>query len=553
MRRIALPAITVLSLSLLLPLEIAGAERADASVALAAAAVDPPLAEGELEQVGPGVYSTADQSFEIYETDVAEGLMSRSHTVNAQADGVAKPESAPASRPDMGVFGPGWEAEFVGGQLNRKLEQKSDSIVVTDLDANVPITYSLTSSVDYPSGGGVRKYASAEGNKLTETTKFDATTGTLVSTVSEVMSAPTPEVDADQSADTDADAPVGMAGLTSTYTWKQVAPGTDTWRVTGVGTVADGVLTTAGYDTQGRVSTINEAAAGDTPAQSLAVRYSTATTATGTTPGEFAGRAKEITLTVGTTTQTLARYSYDTSGLLRAVVNPVEAAEPVASYAYDSTGRVSDVTSPSNGAWDLTFPAESAAPNVESEGPARPTADSPLQGAADITNAGATTPPATDFSGGEISDPSAYPRHCNRATDWLWYLETGCAAWAAHYGWHKPLWKQTPTKHWVVGINNDGCSTPGPNVSKPKGFNFRSACDMHDYGYGLIGNTYKGYKYYLDRSKKSNVDNAFHTTMKTYSCKKYGVMSRPECEGWAYAYYKAVGWKGNPKNGANAT
>jgi hypothetical protein len=210
----------------LLPQGIAQAERADAPLALAGAVVDPPLAEGDIEQVGPGVYSTADQSFEIYETDVAEGLMSRSHTVNAQADGVSRPESAPTSRPDMGVFGPGWEAEFVGGQLNRKLEQKSNTVVVTDLDENVPITYSLTSSVDYPSGGGVRKYVSAEGNKLTETTKFDATTGALVSTVSEVLSTPTSEVDADQSADTDAGAPVGVAGLTPTYTWKQVAPAT---------------------------------------------------------------------------------------------------------------------------------------------------------------------------------------------------------------------------------------------------------------------------------------------------------------------------------------
>ncbi|MFF9048070.1 phospholipase A2 [Streptomyces parvulus] len=553
MRRIAIPAIAVLSLSVLLVQGIPQTEGAGASLALAAAVVDPPLAEGEIEQVGPGVYSTADQSFEIYETDVAEGLMSRSHTVNAQADGVSRPESAPVSRPDMSVFGPGWEAEFVGGQLNRKLEQKSDSVVVTDLNENVPVTYSLTSSVDYPSGGGVRKYLSAGGNKLTETTKFDATTGTLVSTVSEILGAPTSEVDADQSADTDADAPVGIAGVTPAYTWKQVAPGTDTWRVTGVGTVADGVLTSAGYDAQGRVSSIKEAAAGETPAQSLAVKYSTATTATGTTPGEYAGRAKEISLTVGTTTQTLARYSYDTSGLLRAVVNPVEAAEPVASYAYDASGRVAVVTSPSNGAWELTFPADSAAPNVESEGPARPAAESTLQGAAAITDATATTPPATDFTSGEISDPAAYPRHCNRATDWLWYLESGCAAWAAHYGWHKPLWKQTPTKHWVVGINNDGCSTPGPNVSKPKGFNFRTACDMHDYGYGLIGNTYKGYKYYLDRSKKSNVDNAFHTTMKTYSCKKYSAIARPECNGWAWVYYKAVGLKGNPKNGAKAT
>ncbi|MFI5963934.1 phospholipase A2 [Streptomyces asoensis] len=554
MRRIALPVFAALSLSLLIPQGTAGAAPSGAPLAAPAAVVDPPLADGEIQQVGPGLYSTADKSFSIYETDVAEGLMSRSHTVNAQAGDVARPQSAPASRADIGVFGPGWQAEFVGGQLNRRLTQQNGSVVVTDLTANAALTYTLKSSVDFPSGGGVKKYATADGDKLTETTRFDEATGTMVSTVVETVDVAASAVDADQSADTDSGAAVGIDTLTPTYTWKQAAPGTDNWRVTGVGTVADGGLSTVvAYDTKGRVLTVTEAAAGDSPQQTLKVAYSATTTAGGTALGEFAGRAREITVTTGATTQTLARYSYDASGLLRSVADPVEGTDPVSSYAYDSTGRVSDVTSPSNGTWDLTFPAASASPNVEPVGPARPAAESPFVGASGITDPAATAPPATDFVTGEINDPQAYPRHCNRATDWLWYLETGCAAWAAHYGWHQPFWKQTPTGHWVVGINNDGCSTPGPNVSRPLGFNFRTACDMHDYGYGLIGNTYKGYKYYLDRSKKANVDSAFHTTMKTYSCKAYFITKRPACYSVAYAYYKAVGLKGNPKNGANAT
>ncbi|NUS54949.1 MAG: hypothetical protein HOV66_08795, partial [Streptomycetaceae bacterium] len=50
-----------------------------------------------------------------------------------------------------------------------------------------------------------------------------------------------------------------------------------------------------------------------------------------------------------------------------------------------------------------------------------------------------------------------------------------------------------------------------------------------------------------------NVDNAFYTTMTTYSCKAYFILNRPDCYSYAYIYYKAVGLKGNPKNGANAT
>ncbi|WP_189999953.1 hypothetical protein [Streptomyces rubradiris] len=68
------------------------------------------------------------------------------------------------------------------------------------------------------------------------------------------------------------------------------------------------------------------------------------------------------------------------------------------------------------------------------------------------------------------------------------------------------------------------------SAARPGGFNFRAACDTHDYGYGLIGNTYKGYKYHLDRSKKSNTDNAFCTTMKTHSCKAYNILVRWKME-----------------------
>ncbi|MFJ9431885.1 phospholipase A2 [Streptomyces sp. NPDC101490] len=544
------------SLSLLLPQEVAWSAPGAAQPAAGAVAVDPPLAEGTLQQVGPGVYSTAERSFEIYETDVPVGLMSRSHTVSVQLDGVSKPESAPAARPDMGVFGPGWEAEFVGGQLNRKLELKGSSAVITDLTTRSAATYALKSSIDYPDGGGLRKYATPEGDTFTETTRFNAATGTMVSTGVEASTMTGSVPDEDLAADSDAGAPVNYNELTPSYTWKPVGSGADNWRVTALGSVSDNALTTITYDASGRISTVKDIEAGQTASSLLTVKYSTATTATSAKAGEFAGRAREITLTDGATVQTLARYSYDASGRLRSVANPVEGIDTVSGYEYDTTGRVSAVTSPSNGEWDLTFPAGSASPNVLPVGPERPASNAPIEGASGIGTPGSSGPPATDFVGGEITDPQAYPRACSAATDWLWYLKKGCAAWAAHYGWKQPNWKQTPTGHWVVGINYDGCSTPGPNISRPGGFNFRSACDMHDYGYGLIGNTYKGYAYYLDRSKKSNVDNAFYTTMKTYSCKAYSLLRRGSCNSYAWSYYKAVSnkrWGGDPKNGADAT
>ncbi|MYY09404.1 hypothetical protein GT204_10900 [Streptomyces sp. SID4919] len=54
--------------------------------------------------------------------------------------GPARPESALASPPELAVFGPSREAEFLGGTINRKLETQADAIVVTDL-ADLIVTY----------------------------------------------------------------------------------------------------------------------------------------------------------------------------------------------------------------------------------------------------------------------------------------------------------------------------------------------------------------------------------------------------------------------------
>ncbi|MFE0845902.1 phospholipase A2 [Streptomyces rochei] len=536
MRKAALPVITALALSLLLPQQPAAAET-----------IEQPLAEGSIQQVGPGLYFSETQSFEIAESDVSAGAIGRRHSVVTRDSGVAAPESAPSSRADMGVFGPGWQAEFLGGTLNRKLEQQAGAIVVTDLGADEAFRYDLTSSVAYPSGGGVNKYETNSGSKITETTKWDASAGAMVTSIVETLGVDLSATEAGDDTFTDAAGnPIPAADLQPTYSWKQAAQGADTWRVTGVGSKINGT-STVGYDAQGRVATIKEPAAGDSPEESLTITYADTTTATVSTFGDFAGRTKQITLTTGSTTQTVARYSYDASGLLRTMANPVESTEPVASYAYDTTGRVADITSPNSGGWDLDFPAGSAAPNVEPAGPARPASQSEFQGAAGINDPNASGPPASDFTGGEISDPQAYPRHCSTATSWLWYTRSGCAAWVAHYGWRSPKWKELPSKYYVVGITYDHCTS---SPDKPSRYDFRSACDMHDYGYGLIGNTYKGYRYYLDRSKKSNVDNAFHTTLRDYTCSAYRWKSL--CRSIAYAYRKGVN-KGNPKNGANAT
>lgn len=535
MRRSALPIVTVLSLALLLPQQFA----------TAADTVDQPQSDAVIQQIGPGQYFAETQSFEVAESDTAFGAVGRRHRVVASASGgPARPESAPASRPEMGVFGPGWEAEFLGGTLNRTLQQSDKAVVVTDLDVGESSRFELKSSLSYPSGGGVNTYEDANGSKIIETAKWDDAAGTLTTSISETIGGDLTATEAGA----DAGAPVTSADLSPTFTWKQPRglTGSNTWRVTGAGNKAFG-MSSVEYDAKGRISAIKEPAAGEAPAESVTIRYADQTSATGAAFGDYAGRAKEITVTTGATAQTVARYAYDSAGRLRTVTNPVEGTGPDAAYSYDAAGRLATSESPRTGEWNLTFAGDTAAPEATATGLERPASESPLQGAAGITDPGAVEPPQSGFTPGEISDPQAYPRYCSTAASWLWYARKGCASWAAHNGWHKPLWRQLPTGYWVVGIVHDHCTKV---TSRPLGFNFTSACDMHDYGYGLIGNTYKGYKYYLDRNRKASVDDLFYTTLRYYTCPKYRLKGL--CRKIAWSYRQGVRL-GSPKSGADAT
>jgi hypothetical protein len=521
----------------------------DAS-ASAAVTDEPPPAE--VQEVGPGQYFSDSSTFKIAETDVSFAGIGRRHGVAAANGDLARPQSAPATRPELAVFGPGWQGEFLGGAINRKLEVQNGAVVVTNLEEGNSTRYDLKSSVSLPGGGGINTYEDATGAKLTETTKWDATAGAMRTTMSEAISVDPATQDAGDDTFTDASGnPVSAADLKFAYTWAQPAglQSTDTWRVTSVGTTAYG-KSTVGYDTQGRISTIKEPAAGEAPETTLAFTYATSTTAGTSSLGDFTGRLKEVTVTVGTEApQTAARYAYDLSGLLRTVSDPSDGTTQ-ATYAYDGIGRLTSIDSRSNGAWQLSFPAGSAVPQVTSADADRPTAGTPIEGSGGIPSPVTPEPPPGDFIPGGIDGTQAYPKYCPTAKDWMWWTKIGCVSYAAHYGWHSPSWKRTASGFKVMGINHDHC-TQAPD--RPSGFDYRPACDSHDYGYGLIGNTYKKYKYYLDRSRKADVDNRFYITLRDKVCGGYFILVRGTCKRIALVYWAAVRVKGNPKNGANAT
>ncbi|MBG7704963.1 hypothetical protein HCJ76_44620 [Streptomyces sp. MC1] len=515
-----------LGLTLLAPLEPASA----------AEVPDQPLAEGTVQPIGPGTYQSASDSFQINETDTSAGLVGRSHSVVGQLQGVSQAQDAPTNRSDLGVFGPSWDAEFLGGQLNRKLTFGSGWITTTDLDVDESFRYNLTDSVDGVNGGSVNTYTSADGSKLVETSKWDDLAGDLKTTVVETLNIDltTPVVDDDVPVDSLGN-PIPAADLKPTYTYKQVGGGGDNWRVTGVGNKTYG-QSTVSYDSVGRVSTIKDPASVETP-QSVKVNYATATTASGETLGDVTGQVKNITVTSGQTVQTVASYSYDGSGLLRKVTNPAEGTD-LNTYTYDTNDRLATVATPAD-EWDLNYVGDAAAPDaVQTVGTPPPSPDEPI------------TLPTDELD--EPASSGAVPSHCNLAQRWIWWQYQDCVTKVAHYGWRNPQSELLPNHRWIVGIWYDHC-TNAPD--KPLGYDFRTACDGHDYAYGVMGNYYKHYSRWMnpDRAYKLDADAAFYDLLSNQTCAAYSW--KVVCRSLAWTYYNAVKSRfgGNPKNGADAT
>ncbi|MCX5297814.1 phospholipase A2 [Streptomyces sp. NBC_00193] len=505
-----------------------------------------PLAAGEIKNIGPGLYQSATDSYQVFENDVATGLMGRKHTITGQAQGVSQAQDAPQTRSDLGVFGPSWEAEFVGGELNRKLAQESGAIVTTDLDSGQSARYEMTDSLEAPGGGSINTYTSSDGSTIIENVTWDDLAGEMKSSITETVKLALGAAAEGDSGPVGANgAPIPAADLNPTYTWKQVSGTGDTWRVTSAGNKAY-KATEISYDAQGRVATVKEPARGENPEKSLALNYATATTASGSALGDVAGQVKDITVTTGQTVETLARYTYEASGLLREVTNPAAGSE-LSSYTYDGADRLSTLTSGDGGDWQLTFTGDAAAPQAQETSGGIPDAGSLAPGGQEHPDG--VSPPAENFVGGEITDPQAYPRACSSPQAWIrWW--GNCSTVVAHYGWRWPSWKQTPTGYYVRGVFADHCTD---SYDRPLGFDFRAACDAHDYAYGTIGNAYKGYGWYLDRNQGIAADGAFYDLMRYNTCPAYAWYKQGTCKSLARNYYLGVLAFGRPKNGADAT
>ncbi len=255
---------------------------------------------------GPGQRALWTGEFQVSDTDAE---------LDAPGGGisVSRVHSSFAGEPAVqnGVFGPGWVASFEGGPVGVSGAEVIDStradgtVVVMDADGEVLVF-----------AAPVRR----TGASLAAGGYTPVTTDTVDSGMTLVVSGTGASTEVTV---TDED------GVVTRFTAK-TAPAAGQDAVFAAADVTDTVTTgkaTYSYDAQGRVVAIVGplpdgigSCTPGTPANGcrvLRIAYATSTTATGSTPGDYTGRVKQITADVNTQTGiVLADYSYDVKGRL---------------------------------------------------------------------------------------------------------------------------------------------------------------------------------------------------------------------------------------------
>ncbi|WP_433519109.1 hypothetical protein ACQP2T_28465 [Nonomuraea sp. CA-143628] len=95
--------------------------------------------------IGPGQHSVNTQTFRLTELDASADTISRKHGVALTGGDLARPRSAPATRPELGVFKPNRQAAAETFVTDLGAQEKGDD---TFTDA-MTITASGTSFGDY--------------------------------------------------------------------------------------------------------------------------------------------------------------------------------------------------------------------------------------------------------------------------------------------------------------------------------------------------------------------------------------------------------------------
>ena len=95
--------------------------------------------------------------------------------------------------------------------------------------------------------------------------------------------------------------------------------------------------------------------------------------------------------------------------------------------------------------------------------------------------------------------------------------------------------------------SHDGCSAPLVGNSGLS-FDFRSACNRHDFGYRnlkLLERRYGSGTTYWNGTNRRRVDQQFLADMKAH-CRTRSFLLQPSCFGWAETFYVVVRALGGP-------
>ncbi|MFF5789321.1 DNRLRE domain-containing protein [Streptomyces sp. NPDC012693] len=274
-------------------------------------------------------------------------------SADASLFGLSVSRAASSRRPDEGanqegqaaIFGPQWTsgtiAETTGSNWSYVKKTSATSVALVDLNGE-ELGFTATT------GGGWKSEPGAEdmtlSGSLTGSFTLKDTEGTRT-----VFAKPEATAIAWQVVSTSQD---GLAQSTTAVTSEIVI-------------AADGKKLARPKMTVSPTSAVSAATCTAYPStkgcRALEFVYAVATTATGTSFGDFAGQVKEIRGwatdpgAAVASAKIVQKYSYDASGRLREAYNPLITPLLKTQYAYDAAGRVTTLTPPGELPWSFTY------------------------------------------------------------------------------------------------------------------------------------------------------------------------------------------------------
>ncbi|WP_327697251.1 DNRLRE domain-containing protein [Streptomyces sp. NBC_00459] len=286
-------------------------------------------------QVGPGEVNELTGDFTLSDIDASAFAVGVDRTYSSRANSTDTEGQA-------AIFGPGWASSTDGaGSDYTQLRKTSDTSVELLSADGGSVAFTLTSS------GAWEPQTGAGGLALT---------GSLTGTTFTLKNL-------------DADVTVFAKAATAAATWTLVSSATAVDDTTV--TVASETVTVGGK-TLARpkyvispTGAVTAATCQATPATKgcrvLEYVYATATTATSSALGDYAGQVASVKLWATTpgasasTAETIASYAYNASGQLRQVWDPRISPALKTEYTYDTDGRVATYTQPGELPWTFTY------------------------------------------------------------------------------------------------------------------------------------------------------------------------------------------------------